>query len=157
MVKPRRRHTPKLIVTKLRYADAISNASKELAAVLQTLVSVHRKRTAGISGLVVGVGRLPLIDKLPEACISSCQRQYASFSGLRLRFAIALISIPTRETNPNQNREACKMQFTVRLPLFSSSGAVAMHLAKVQRRTSHMPKETVCVRRHFAEAMNCRL
>ena len=46
--KRRRRHTPEQIVSKLRDADAMLNAGKELAAVLQTLeiaeATYHRWR-----------------------------------------------------------------------------------------------------------------
>lgn len=49
MIKPRRkRHTPEQIVRKLRDADAMLNAGKELAVVLQTLevseATFHRWR-----------------------------------------------------------------------------------------------------------------
>lgn len=37
MTKKRKRHTPEQIVKKLRDAEAMKNAGKELAAVLQTL------------------------------------------------------------------------------------------------------------------------
>ena len=42
--KRRRRHTPEQIVSKLRDADAMLNAGKDLAVVLQTLEIAEAKR-----------------------------------------------------------------------------------------------------------------
>ena len=50
MTRRRKRHSPEQIVRKLRDADAMLNAGKDLAAVLQALeVSESTARSAGVS------------------------------------------------------------------------------------------------------------
>jgi putative transposase len=45
--KPRKKHKPEQIVAKLRDADAMLNAGKDLAAVCRPLRSARRRCTAG--------------------------------------------------------------------------------------------------------------
>ena len=70
--KRRKKHKPEQIVAKLRDADAMLNAGKDLAAVLQALeiseATLHRWRSECFSSLVLGRGS---VIEGAEGCSSS--------------------------------------------------------------------------------------